>query len=92
MAMVLLYSDRISELFNFFRSIKFEIDRLKDNLEKLDLLLDMAKSKKQKKKELNKISKIEFINTNFKYPNFAKEELRYLEILERRIKSYSNNS
>ena len=92
MTMVLLYSDRISELFNFFRSIKFEIDRLKDNLEKLDLLLDMAKIKKQKNKELNKISKIEFINTNFKYPNFAKEELRYLEILERRIKSYSNNS
>ncbi|MDQ7022647.1 MAG: ABC transporter ATP-binding protein [Candidatus Gracilibacteria bacterium] len=92
MTMVLMYSDRINELFNFFRTIKFDLDRLKDNLEKLDLLLDISKINKNKNKNLTDIRKIEFINTNFKYPNFAKEELKYLEILERRILSYTDNS
>jgi len=88
--MVLLYSDRINELFNFFRGIKFDIDRLKDNLEKLDLFLDITKTRDNKNRKLKELSRIEFTNTNFSYPNFAKEELKYLEILERRLLSYSS--
>jgi hypothetical protein len=90
--MVLLYSDRINGLFDFFRRIKFELDKLKDNLEKLGLLLDITKIKKDKNKKIDNISKIEFINTKFSYPNFAKEELKYLEILERRILSYKKSN
>jgi len=41
MTMVLLYSSRITEIFDFFRRFKFDLDRLKDDLLKFDLFLDI---------------------------------------------------
>jgi hypothetical protein len=37
---------------------------------------------------LENFEKIEFQNVGFSYPNFAEIELKYLEIIENRIKSY----
>lgn len=89
MTLVLLYAWRVNELFDFFRSLKFDFDRFKDDLSKLDLFLEITSITDIKDININDFNSISFINTNFSYPNFAKEELKYLEIIEKRIKSYS---
>jgi hypothetical protein len=57
----------------------------------LDVFLDITNKKKNKTFYLKDFNSIEFKNLSFSYPNFAKEELKYLEIVENRIKSYSSD-
>ena len=89
MTLTLLYVGKINELFNFIRYLKFDINDFQDSLLKLDVFLDITSKKKDKKLYLKDFNSIEFKNLHFSYPNFAKEELKYLEIVENRIKSYS---
>jgi len=72
------------------RHLKFHVRDFKDDLLKLDLFLQITKQKKEKRNLLDDFHIIEFKNVSFSYPNFAKEELKYLEIIENRIKSYGN--
>lgn len=90
MTLALLYVGKMNDVFNFLRYLKFYIDDFKDQLLKLDLFLDISSPKKEKTIYLSEFQKIQFDNVGFSYPNFAKEELRYLEIIENRIKSYSS--
>lgn len=89
MTMTLLYVERVSSLFTFLRYIKFRINEFSDSLLKLDLFLDITKNIKSKKLYMDNFDKIKIKNLYFEYPNFAKEELKYLQIIENRIKSYS---
>lgn len=72
------------------RHLKFRVRDFQDDLLKLDLFLQITKQKKEKRNLLDDFHIIEFKNVSFSYPNFAKEELKYLEIIENRIKSYGN--
>ena len=91
MTMSILYIWRLEEFFTFVRSFKWELDEFKDNLLKLDLFLDLVDTSSIKKINELDFSSIKFISVDFKYPNFAETELKYLEITENRIKKYSNN-
>jgi len=91
MTLSLLYISRINELFSFFRYFKFDLDRFLDSLLKLNLFLNISEKKEYKNLNKNVFSKIELINLKFSYPNFAEEELKYLEITENRIRSYSSS-
>jgi hypothetical protein len=55
---------------------------------KLDVFLELTAEEKNKKLYLESFEKIEFQDVGFSYPNFALIELKYLEIIENRIKSY----
>jgi hypothetical protein len=71
--------------------LRFIFNSFYDRLLKLDLFLDLTQVKKNKKLFIKTFNKIECKNLSFAYPNFAKEELKYLEIIENRIKSYNTN-
>ena len=91
MTMVLLYTSRINGFLDFIRWLRFIFNSFYDRLLKLDLFLDLTQVKKNKKLFIKTFNKIECKNLSFAYPNFAKEELKYLEIIENRIKSYNTN-
>lgn len=93
MTMMLLYISRIDQILSFIRSFRFFRDRFLDDLKKLDLFLDLTDGQKrfseEKVNNLKDFQKISLEKVEFSYPKFAKYELRYLEIIEKRIKSYS---
>lgn len=89
MTMTLLYVTRMGELFHFLRVFKFRLDEFKDDLLKLDVFLDITKTEKNKISIPKWFDQISFEKVVFKYPNFAEYELKYLEIVENRIKSYT---
>jgi len=91
MTLTLLYVSRINELFNFLRHLKFDIYEFQDNLLKLDIFLDLTSKKNNKTLHLHNFSSIEFREVSFSYPNFAKEEMKYLEIVEKRIQKLSTD-
>lgn len=93
MTMMLLYISRIDQILSFVRTFRFFRDRFSDDLKKLDLFLDLTDGQKrlsgEKIKSLKNFDTISLENVEFSYPKFAKYELRYLKIIEERIKSYS---
>jgi ABC-type multidrug transport system fused ATPase/permease subunit len=91
MTMVILYLGKLNQLMYFFRRFKFSIDKFKDSLSKLDLFLSITQVNNARKKKITNFDKIKFENLSFSYPNFAKNELKFLTIIENRIKSYSRS-
>jgi len=89
LTLILLYISRINDFMYFIRSFKFEYNHFSDNLLKLDLFLDLTEISKNKNLFKEDINKLEFKNVSFNYPNFAEKELKYIEIIENRLKSYS---
>lgn len=89
LTLILLYISRINDFMYFIRSFKFEYNHFSDNLLKLDLFLDLTEISKNKNLFKEDINKLEFKNVSFNYLNFAEKELKYIEIIENRLKSYS---
>lgn len=88
MTMTLLYADRINSIINFLRRLKFNLIDFKENLGYLNLFLEVTEEKENKKIFLENFSSLKFKNVWFSYPNFVKQELRYLEIFEKTLKAY----
>lgn len=88
MTMTLLYADRINSIINFLRRLKFNLIDFKENLGYLNLFLEVTEEKENKKIYLENFSHLEFKNVWFSYPNFVKQELKYLEIFEKTLKAY----
>lgn len=88
MTMALLYISRLESVLSYIREFRFESNRILDMLLKLDLFLWLTDKKIIRTKELEGIKNIEIKNLSFTYPNTSQEELKYFEIIERRIKSY----
>lgn len=89
MTMVILYLWKLNQLMYFFRRFKFSINKFTDSLLKLDLFLSVTEVNNTRKNNIDDFNKITFKNLSFSYPNFAKNELKFLTIIENRIKSYS---
>lgn len=88
MTMTIMYVSRINTIFGFLRMLKFSTNNFVDNLKKLDVFLDITEPNKHKTQSLENFRCVSFENVVFSYPNFAKYELKYLTIIEERVKSY----
>lgn len=91
MAMSVVYISRIESIVWDLFSSRLHYNRFVDSLLKFWLFLDLSKETVSKDKILTNIDKIEVSNLGFSYPNFAEIEIRYLTIMENRIKSYKND-
>lgn len=89
MTLTLMYSSRIKELLNFIKNFSFLKNNFIDDLLKLNLFLEITDYKEESFIQPKDFRDIEFKNVSFSYPNFAKYESKYLDIIENRIKSYN---
>lgn len=90
MTMALLYINRLQDFISDLWYSRFRLNNFFDQLLKLDLFLNLCEWRYEKKLEIKKFNKISFKNVSFQYPSFYEQELKYLNILENRIKSYSS--
>lgn len=90
MTMTLLYIEKIQSVFDYLRRVYFDFWDLHEGLMKFDLFLDLTENKNPNAISHKNFAKISFKNVKFSYPNFAKHELRYLQILEETIKRFSS--
>lgn len=86
MTMTVLYTQRINDMISFFRRFKFGMIELRESLGYLNLFLEVTEEKKSKNIFLENFEKLNFKKVNFSYPNFVKQELKYLEIFEKMLK------
>lgn len=92
MTMTLLYTSKISQAFNFFRRLKIDMNEVFDELEKLDIFLSITEKTDTKQISEKNFAKISFENVKFSYPNLAKYEVRFLEIIEKRLEKLAGNN
>lgn len=91
MIMIIMYTSNIKYSIEGFVSSYLSMFNFLDKLLKLDLFLKITQADEDKNIEnIGKIEKIEFQDTKFKYPNFAEQELKYLEIQENAVNRFKN--
>jgi ABC-type multidrug transport system fused ATPase/permease subunit len=88
MTMALLYVSRLDGVFSYLRDFKINFHRQQDMLKKLDLFLQFTEKKEKKSWIMWRIQSIFIKNLRFTYPNVSEKELKYFEILEKRILRY----
>lgn len=88
--MTLLYIEKMRSVFDYLRQVYFDFWDLHEGLMKFDLFLDLTENKNPHAISCKNFSKISFKNVKFSYPNFVTYELRYLQILEEKIKRFSS--
>ncbi len=87
MTMTLLYIEKMRGVFDYIRTFRFRYISLVNDLLQFDIFLDLTENRDSEKFLKNwTFDKIIFKNVAFHYPNFAKHEIKYLEIIEKRIK------
>lgn len=80
-----MYTSGISGAFAYFRRLRFDIGTTLDDLQKLDIFLILTEKTNTAHISNWNFEKIILKNATFKYPNFAKYELQFLEIVENRL-------
>ncbi|MCP4523067.1 MAG: ABC transporter ATP-binding protein [Candidatus Gracilibacteria bacterium] len=88
MTMSLLYVSRLDSIFTYIREFRFHLNHMQDMLKGLDLFLDFTENTVQGNDLIGSVGKVQIKNLTFAYPNVSEKELRYFDILEKRIQSY----
>ena len=91
MTMTLLYMTQFENIIQDFQNMNFQKNRFEDGVRKLTLFLWLTTSTQKEASPTSLVmGDISFTDVTFHYPNISHLELKYFDIIEKRIKKYGN--